>query len=111
MEDALADSARSAGISAVQQLKTIYANDADHHRRRAFGQMQMLKSVQRPSGDHGVMVPDVTFENLVPGAAADVAAHGGRPRSYDFDVKRCRFMGHLFVAPHAPNPWGHLELV
>ena len=42
------------------------------------------------------MVPDVTFENSVSGAAADVAEHGGRPRSYGSDVKRCGFVQHLY---------------
>ena len=45
------------------------------------------------------MVPDVAFENFVSGAAAEVAAHGGRPRSYDFDVRRCGFVDHL----HSPR--------
>ena len=81
MEDTLADSARSAGINAVQQLRTIYVNDVDHHQRRAFEQSQRLKTAQQSTGDHGVMVPDVAFENFVSGAAADVAEHGGKPRS------------------------------
>ena len=96
MEDALSDSARSAGINAAQQLETTYVNDVDHRRCRAFGQMQRPKSSQRPTGGHGIMVPDVAFENFVSSAAAEVAAHGGRPRSYDFDVKTCGYVEHLY---------------
>ena len=42
------------------------------------------------------MVPDVAFEVSVSSAAADVAAHGGRPRSCGFDVKTCGHVGHLY---------------
>ena len=59
----------------------------------------MLKSSQRPTGDQRVMVPDAAFENFVSGTTADVAAHGGRPRSYGYDVKRCGFLEHL----HSPG--------
>ena len=55
-----------------------------------------MKKVQRPKGDHGVMVPDVAFENFVSGTAADVAAHRGRPWSCDCDVKRSGFLEHLY---------------
>ena len=96
MEDTLADSARSAGINAVQQLRTIYVNDVDHHRRRAFEQSQRLKTAQQSTGDHGVMVPDVTFVNFVSRTAVDVAEYGGRPKSFDFDVKGCGFLEHLY---------------
>ena len=96
MEDTLADSARSAGINAVQQLRTIYVNDVDHHRRRAFEQSQRLKTAQQSTGDHGVMVPDVTFVNFVSRNAVDVAEYGGKPKSFDFDVKGCGFLEHLY---------------
>ena len=96
MEDTLADSARSAGINAVQQLRTIYVNDVDHHRRRAFEQSQRLKMAQQSTGDHGVMVPDVTFVNFVSRNAVDVAEYGGKPKSFDFDVKGCGFLEHLY---------------
>ena len=66
----------------------------DNKRRRAFELMQMLKSVQRPTGDHGVAVPDVVFKKFVSSAAGDVVAHGGMPWLYDFDVKR--FAEHLY---------------
>ena len=96
MEGALSDSARSAGIYDAQKLKAIYVRAVGHRRYRAFGQMQRSKSAQQPTGDHGAMVPDVTFENFVSSAAADVAAHGGMLRSYDFDVKPCGHVEHLY---------------
>ncbi len=80
----------------MQQLRTIYVNDVNHHRHRAFEQRQRLKLAQRSTGDHGVVVPDVTFENFVSETAVDVAMYGGKPRSYDFDVKRCGFVQHLY---------------
>ena len=39
-------------------------------------------------------MPDVAFGNFLSRTAADVAAHGGRPRSYD--VKRCGFLEHFY---------------
>ena len=45
------------------------------------------------------MVPGVAFGNFVSGATAGVAAHGGRPRSYGYDVKRCGILEHL----HSPG--------
>jgi hypothetical protein len=87
----------------VQQLRAIYISDIDLQRRRAFGRMQMFKKRSSdPRGttaEHGVMVPGVTCENSMSGTAADVAAHGGRPRSYKCDVKRGGFLEHL----HSPT--------
>ena len=80
----------------MQQLRTIYVNDVDHHRRRAFEQSQRSKTAQQSTGDHGVMVPDVTFVNFVSRTAVDVAEYGGRPKSFDFDVKGCGFLEHLY---------------
>jgi hypothetical protein len=43
-------------------------------------------------------VPDMAFDNPVSGAAADVAAHGGRPLPCDFKMKRCGFVEHLYLS-------------
>ena len=42
------------------------------------------------------MVPDVTFVNFVSRNAVDVAEYGGKPKSFDFDVKGCGFLEHLY---------------
>ena len=44
------------------------------------------------------MVPDVAFENFLSGSAVNEAAHGGRPRSYDYNVKRSGFLEHMYSA-------------
>ena len=42
------------------------------------------------------MVPVVAFGNLLSSAAAGLAAHKGRPRSYGFDVKSCGHVEHMY---------------
>ena len=86
MEGALSD---SAGISAVQQLRTTYVNDVDHHRRRAFEQTQVLKSAQRPTGDHGIMVPDVAFENYSRGGRGSARREAPVIRNRRGEVRVC----------------------
>ena len=38
----------------------------------------------------------MAFETSMSGTAADMAAHGGRPRLIGYDVKRCEFLEHLY---------------
>ena len=52
IEDALSDSARPAGISAFQQLKTTYVNVVSNRRRHAFGHMQ------KPNALHVLVTAD-----------------------------------------------------